>query len=322
MTSCCNIEIIPYSHELKDLWDEMVLRSKNGTFILQRDYMDYHSDRFVDNSLIVYRKGKPYCLLPASVKDDTVSSHGGLTYGGLIMSEKCTAEGILDVFATILDYYRKKGYKNLIYKPIPYIYHSIPSQEDLYALFRHNANLKVRNISSTINLNNPLKFIKDRRAALRKAESFGISVSDSQQWENFWDILNHNLNSKYGAKPVHSLSEILSLHSKFPGNIKLYTATGKNNEIYAGLVAYITPKVVHAQYISASPEGKEHGAVDAIINFLVNTEYKEKAYFDLGTSNEEGGKILNESLIYQKEGFGGRAVCYDTYEINLTETIS
>ena len=26
---------------------------------------------------------------------------------------------------------------------------------------------------------------------------------------------------------------------------------------------------------------------------------------------------LHDSLIYQKEGFGGRAVCYDTYEWTL-----
>jgi hypothetical protein len=37
----------------------------------------------------------------------------------------------------------------------------------------------------------------------------------------------------------------------------------------------------------------------------------------VGASNEEGGKVLNASLIYQKEGFGGRGVVYDTYEWEL-----
>ena len=45
--------------------------------------------------------------------------------------------------------------------------------------------------------------------------------------------------------------------------------------------------------------------------------YKDFDYFDFGTSNEEGGKVLNTSLIYQKEGFGGRGVVYDTYEWEL-----
>ena len=37
------------------------------------------------------------------------------------------------------------------------------------------------------------------------------------------------------------------------------------------------------------------------------------AYFDFGKSTERHGEYLNEQLIFQKEGFGGRAVCYDTY---------
>ena len=40
-------------------------------------------------------------------------------------------------------------------------------------------------------------------------------------------------------------------------------------------------------------------------------------YFDFGTSNEDMGRYLNEGLIYQKEGFGGRAVCYDWYEVMI-----
>ena len=104
-------------------------------------------------------------------------------------------------------------------------------------------------------------------------------------------------------------------------------------------MGYYTKDCVHAQYISATPEGKKLGAVDLLINRLMISpnilpheanHYKdlniseeeidhdyEPHWFDLGTSNEDGGRILNESLIYQKEGFGGRAVCYDTYELQL-----
>ena len=34
-------------------------------------------------------------------------------------------------------------------------------------------------------------------------------------------------------------------------------------------------------------------------------------------STENMGNVLNESLIFQKEGFGGRGVIYDIYEYNL-----
>ena len=39
--------------------------------------------------------------------------------------------------------------------------------------------------------------------------------------------------------------------------------------------------------------------------------------FDFGVSTEQRGSYLNEGLIFQKEGFGGRAICYDTYAIDL-----
>ena len=34
-------------------------------------------------------------------------------------------------------------------------------------------------------------------------------------------------------------------------------------------------------------------------------------------STEQMGHLLNVSLIFQKEGFGGRGMCYDIYEYGL-----
>ena len=42
-----------------------------------------------------------------------------------------------------------------------------------------------------------------------------------------------------------------------------------------------------------------------------------EAIFDFGISTEQGGRYLNEGLIFQKEGFGARTVVYDTYELNI-----
>lgn len=86
-----------------------------------------------------------------------------------------------------------------------------------------------------------------------------------------------------------------------------------------GAIIYDCSPVVHTQYISASPEGKSQGALDLLFYHIINNVYAKSVYkyFDLGTSTREGGKVLNEPLIFQKEGFGGRGVCYDTYEWNL-----
>ena len=63
--------------------------------------------------------------------------------------------------------------------------------------------------------------------------------------------------------------------------------------------------------------GLELGALDSVMNEFTETIYKDWKYFDFGISTEDNGKYLNEGLISQKEGFGGRAVCYDTYELEF-----
>ena len=44
------LKVIKYTRPLKEEWDAFVDVSKNGTFMLIRDYMDYHADRFIDHS--------------------------------------------------------------------------------------------------------------------------------------------------------------------------------------------------------------------------------------------------------------------------------
>ena len=315
-----SIEIIKYTPDLKSVWNNFVESSKNGTFLFNRAYMDYHSDRFQDNSYIFFLKEKPYCLFPACRKENVLSSHAGLTYGGLIMDKACTASGILNVFSLLLRSAKEEGINEIIYRPVPYIYHIVPSEEDLYALFRNEAILTGRNISSTVDLHRLIKARKDRTASVKKAFRNDVYVRESKDYESFWKILEDNLAMTHGVKPVHSLEEFKKLVQDFPDNIKLWGAF-KNDRMIGGVICYYTKNTVHTQYISASPEGKKYGAIDIIITFLIEYRLIEEnpgiRYFDLGTSNLGYGRILNESLIYQKEGFGGRAVCFDTYKIIL-----
>lgn len=310
-------EIVVYKAELKQVWDNFIDTAKNGTFLFKRDYMDYHSDRFKDYSLLIYRKGKLLCLLPANKDDSILYSHQGLTYGGLIMSVKITVEDTLAVFDFMNNFLRSEKFKKVVYKPIPLIYHLNPAQEDLYAMFRMcNASIIGRNISSTIYQSSKIKFIESRKSGIRKAVNNNVIIKLSNDFESFWCILSDNLKAQYGVKPVHSLSEILFLQSNFPQNIKLYMAY-KDEKPIGGTLLYITKTVVHTQYISANPQGKELGALDLLFDFLINKEFTNFPIFDFGQSTEQMGEVLNSPLIFQKEGFGGRGIIYDIYEYNL-----
>ena len=80
---------------------------------------------------------------------------------------------------------------------------------------------------------------------------------------------------------------------------------------------FLTPQVLHTQYISATPTGKAYGAIDLLFDELIHSVYADYCYIDFGKSTTSDSADLNEKLIFQKEGFGARAVCYDTYEYDL-----
>ena len=106
----------------------------------------------------------------------------------------------------------------------------------------------------------------------------------------------------------------------FPRNIRLYIVRHERR-IVAGVVIFECRRVAHVQYIASGEEGRQYGALDLLFRHLIGERYKQFDWLDLGTSNEDDGHVLNEGLIHQKEGFGGRAVCYDTYEINIASPI-
>ena len=310
------IDIIQYHKEKKNDWDQLVKRSKNGTFLHLRAYMDYHSDRFIDHSFLIFRKGKLVSVFPGNIVNQTYYTHQGLSYGGLIFIAKLSQVDVLKIFEAINVALRKVNIREVIYKPIPYIYHTNPAQEDLYALFRNEANTIACNISSTIELKNKINFIESRKSGIRKAKKYNIEIEESHNIDEFWSILNSNLEKKYHQKPVHSLEEINHLKKEFPDNIKLYCAS-ENDKIVAGTILFITKKVVHVQYISANTEGKDKGALDLLFENLINNIYRNYLYFDFGHSNESNGRYLNENLIFQKEGFGARGVAQYIYQYIL-----
>lgn len=311
------MEIRRYRREDKELWNSFVSKARNATFLFDRNYMDYHADRFDDNSFMFYHKGKLKAVLPANVAGDTLYSHQGLTYGGLLLDKKATVEDVLECFDSLNSWVCENGISKVVYKALPWIYQQYPSEEDLYALtWKCKAQLISRNIASTIVIDNKLKFAESRKSGIRKALSLNIEVGESNDVDGFWHVLEDNLGNRYNAKPVHTANETKLLMSRFPNNIRLYVAK-MNGEIVGGTLIYVTPQVVHTQYISASVEGKKHGALDLLFDYIINKVYANCRYFDFGKSTEQGGAYLNEPLIFQKEGFGGRGVCYDWYQWEL-----
>lgn len=305
-----------YTDHQQVLWDAFVGRSKNGTFLFRRGYMDYHRDRFPDHSLIVYGENRPVALLPANADGTQLVSHGGLTYGGFITDARMTMTLMLRVLDAARSYCRAQGFTTLRYKPIPHIYHRSPAEEDLYALRLSGAQVVQRSVISVIDTRARLRFQERRRRGVHKAQKSGLRPCQSDDLAAYWRLLSENLRQRYATEPTHTLIEIEQLRRAFPANIRLYTCF-EGAALLAGVLIYESVRVARAQYIAASPRGRELGALDLLFDYLLNDVFADKPYFDFGTSQNPATHRLNAGLIEQKEGFGARAVVQDIYEIDL-----
>ncbi len=313
------ITIEKYNPLSKQEWDDAVRSSRNGTFLHLRDYMDYHSDRFVDFSLIARNEGKIIAVLPACREGKKLYSHRGLTYGSwLVPLRHFDVTTMMEVWDASVQFLQDEGIEEIIYKPVPHIYHRYPCEEDLYAIFRAGGVLVESNISTTIDLDEPLPFDRGNRHNVNLAVKSGVEVAQSSDWHGYWAMLDALLMEKYNRHPVHSIEEILLLRSRFPENIKLYTAS-LGGELLAGVVMYCCgDEVAHCQYIASTEQGRQLKALTLLFdNLIKEASQAGYRYFDFGISTENGGLYLNEGLVRQKCRLGGRGIVYQVFKIEL-----
>lgn len=302
----------PYVPADADAWDALVARSRNGNLLHRRGYMDYHAERFVDCSLVIEHHGDVAAVFPANIRDHTVTSHGGLTYAGLIMSHVLRAESTLAVFEQIGAHYRAQGVERVIYKAVPHVFHAYPAEEDLYALQRVGARLQRRDLSSIIALQEAFRFSAGRRRGVDKARAAGITLQVGDDPADFHALLVQVLR-RHDAAPTHSLAELRLLQARFPGQIVLHEAR-REGQLLAGVLVYGLGRVAHTQYMAASDEGQHLNALSLLLAELIGGIYADRTYFSFGISTEQDGRVLNGGLVTQKEYFGARAVVHDFYE--------
>lgn len=285
--------------------------------------MDYHQDRFEDFSLMIYKEEKLFALLPANKKEDVVCSHQGLTYGSFILQESAKLFYTFEAFKSMLSFLYSEGIKKLDIRVIPSFYNSIPSDELEYILFKANAKLVKRDVIMVIDYTHKLRFQKNRREGINKAKRNGLVVKVDGDYDAFWkEILIPNLSEKHDASPVHTLDEIKLLASRFPNSIAQVNVY-KDDKIVAGTTVFLTKNVIHPQYVSANADKNVLGSLDLLYDFIVNDFNDEKKYFSFNTSSEEQGVLLNQGLIFWKEGCGARSHVFNNYvlETDIYKTL-
>ncbi len=297
-------------------------KAKNATFLFNRDFMDYHKDRFHDYSLLIFKEGKLIGLMPAAICKTGVCSHQGLSYGGLVLDMNVEFNDVLSCFRELLYFLKQNDIGSLQIKIIPKIYNLLPGDEIDYLLFKTKATLDRRDILSVIDYSRRLKInSKNRKRGLKRATSKNLIVQEQDEFEAFWNkILIPNLRTNHNVSPVHSIEEIIQLKRLFPKNIRQFNVLN-GDRIVAGATVFETNNVAHIQYISADTDRQKFGSLDLLFDVLINDVFKDKKFFDFGISNEKQGQKLNLGLLKWKESFGARSVIQDFYTIETKNYI-
>ncbi len=309
------IEVKRYHAQLANEWDAFVSKSKNGTFILQREFMDYHQDRFSDHSLMIYQDHKLRAVVPAHQKDEVLYAHQGLTYGGFVWHRKIKFDEAFDCFKSALAYAYSQGISALNLKDIPRIYAQVPSDELDYFLSLAEAKCIKKDVALVIDYDSALGFEKNRREGLNRARRHELKVVCDDNFEGFWrTILIPQLAEKHQAKPVHTLEEIKLLASRFPESIKQVSVYHRD-KLVAGTTVFLTPTVVHPQYVMGDGDKNMLGSIDLAYEFIINEFAQGRRYFDFNTSSEENGTLLNSGLLFWKQSCGARCITVNQYQI-------
>jgi hypothetical protein len=308
------VKIVRYTTASQTVWDAFIRSSRNGLFLFERGYLEYHRDRFHDHSLLIYNDDDDLvAVLPANERDTMLYSHGGLTFGGLIYGMWMRQVRMIETFTALASYAHRQGLQRLVYKPVPHVYHTYLAEEDLYALHLQGAALIERR-PITVNARQQ-PFSSGRAHKVRKAQRAGITIAASHDLPRYWMLLEAVLDEQHQARPVHTLAEMQLLMRAFPHAIHLYLAQ-RGEELAAGVLVYESQRVARAQYIAANVLGRETNALSALFDHLVHGIYANKPYFDFGTSIEPSTGALNEGLTAHKEDFSARAVMCDTYTLD------
>ncbi len=314
------MEIVRFTEKDRKQWEEFVQQANNGTIFHTIKFLSYHPpERFKSHHLLIKEKQNIIALFPAVIEDKTIISHKGASYGGFVLK---SGLGIHDIYLCVthlIEFLKKEGIKKVILTQTPLIYYREPNQYIDFALMKHGFKYRKREITAVIPLDvaEPLfVFHPDARRSTKKALREGVKVRITDDYSQYYEILENNLGMRHNVSPTHTLSELLKLKNMFPEDIILFGAYLKERMI-GGIVIFVTnPKVILAFYISHNNQYQAYRPVNLLFYEVIKWgRLKGFKYLDLGTFtlNMEP----NWGLGRFKENFNARGFLRDTYETEL-----
>lgn len=266
--------------------------------------MDYHSDRFEDHSLMIYKADQLIALLPANKTNTFLNSHQGLTYGGVLFDIEYSEDSVLEVLSSVEEYLKSIGVSSLQVKEQPEIYNQ---KSQFYSTLFNQNSFKVLNTHKylAIDFSEELNIHKTKLKHSRKGLEYGIDIRLDNDFSAFWTkVLIPKLENKFKTKPVHTLDEIERLHQLFPKHILQYNAY-INHKIVGGITIFDKGKVVKSQYSGSTQMGEKNFVIDTLFLHLIQHYKSEgKQFFSMGTVTTKDALGFSPGLLKQKFELG------------------
>ncbi len=318
------IAVVEYSEAFREPWESFVAQSSQGTLFHTRAFLAYHpAERFHDTSLLFFKKEKLLAVMPATLvlKDlaRTLVSHAGASFGGLVTLRDISLREQEALVAALMAHGREQKCSAIELTLPPSFYSASDDHSLAYAYYRAGFRYQRRELTQAVQLNTPREknYSAEFQRKLRRAQTLGVAVKESEDFAGFYEILQRNLAERHGAQPTHALAELVDLRQRLPARVRLFTAHVEERMIAGILLFVCNVQAALAFYIGQRYEDQHYRAINLLAHEVMNwCELEGLAYFDFGTStiNMEP----NWGLIDFREAAGARGFWRDRLRLELT----
>jgi hypothetical protein len=314
-----NYDVVLYSKKDKSRWDTFIDNAPGTTFLLRRDFMEYHAHKFQDHSLIISDNSGIVAVMPANISGDTVCSHQGLTYGGIFFEATFDNVEVEAVLQSILAYLKEQGVKVLDVKLLPEFYADKTTQYLNSLLHELQADIYRNDRVFAIDYSQPFTIHKTKLKHYRKSQEKDFVLREETDLTLFWnEVLIPRLREKHNTAPVHSLKEIHLLKSRFNKEIKQFNVYIEDT-IVAGITIFEKGQIVKSQYGATTALGEKVRALEYLfLNLIFKYKSEGKSYFSMGTVRDLDMPLgYNPGLLRQKVELGCREYCQHFFKISI-----
>jgi hypothetical protein len=323
-----NIEVIEYEEKYRSVWDSFVENSNNGTLFHLQSFLDYHpKGKFNFYHLMFFENGKLLAVLPGGITEEGVFwSPVGASYGSLVTND-LPFEKALRLVDVMMEFFDKKGFKEIYLIPPPIIYNKKITQHIEYAMLYRRFDFELHYISHAIHLRYRDDFLshfdKTARKTIRKILRENLlSIRESSDYETFNEILVSN-KKKHNANPTHSLEDMIRLSQLVPDKVRLNMVYYDGQPIAGSWLFICNSKVVLCFYNMLLYEFEHLKPVYLIMYETVRWAIEKGfEWVDIGVSQDTKSPDPMTpalSLINFKERFDSRGILRSTYHYKFRD---